>query len=538
MERTLFPKASAAVAVVFVFLVVSSLFVAGAAGFVLTGTEQYRQFVHTGEGVSWVDKAVFPVYVNSSQIAVGESWTITCPLQAGRSYHVYCYGAWVNTSSAAKTDYDIYVYDPSGALESSHTEAAGLPEHLGTTENDAFFVPVRSGNYSFVIKNDARQSEGSQQATFMIIENLQCDQWYSCQIEGKDSGSQSGFYTAWGYEFLTKASNLELYVKVPASIDMYEARLYLMNNAKSQSINSIPLPWEPGLYGNVTGGVGGYNFENEAHRGVAYASCEYSGQDMYLNYTSNQAGLKLYHLVLIGEEGTGYVDFMLKTQFGNTSLSPLTKQAHALPDSSQKISYLSNLASLETAVLSYTTSNWTTASTLNMEISNCTANATIPAQEAGTYVEYRVDANDTLKNSYFASGNYSVKEQPKLTLSIEEASVMQGTNVTFTGTLQPSHSDSKVTVQFFNANATETINCKVKSDGTFTGSFAPATVGNWSVAANSPETNKTWRADSEPLVVTIEEPPIYVKYSLYIIIGLIATLAAGSAVYYLKFMRR
>ena len=35
--------------------------------------------------------------------------------------------------------------------------------------------------------------------------------------------------------------NVELYVKVPKTLDMYEARLYLMNNAKSPSLNSFPL---------------------------------------------------------------------------------------------------------------------------------------------------------------------------------------------------------------------------------------------------------------------------------------------------------
>ncbi|MGD6851453.1 MAG: hypothetical protein ACQCN6_05255 [Candidatus Bathyarchaeia archaeon] len=525
-------------AVVVLFLVISPFFIAQVASLQLTATDEYCGFVHTGDGFTQVDKPIFPVCVNSSQIQIGENWTVTCPLQAEHNYHVYCYGTWVNTSSAAKTDYDIYVYNPSGALESSHTEAAGLPEHLGTTANDALFTPAQSGNYSFVIKNDGRESKGSQQATFMIIENLECDQWYSRQVEGKQNGNQTGFYTSWAYEFLTEASKLELYIKVPQSMDMYEARLYLMNNAKSQSINSFPLPWEPGLYGNVSSGIGGYNFENEAYRGVAYASCEHNGQDMYLNYTSTMKGPKLYQLVLIGEEGSGNIDFMLKTQFGKTSLTALKTQAHVLPKTTQTISYVSNLASLENAQLSYTTTNWTTTSTLTMDISNCTCNATIPEQTAGTFVQYRVDANDTLRNSYSAKGNYSVKEQPKLHLNIDEETITMGENVTVSGTLKPSFNDSKVMVQFFNANATETITCKVYGDGTFKASFAPTTTGNWSLVANSPETNKAWRCDSDQFLVMVLEPPFYVKYFLYIIIGLVASSAAGGVVWFLKFRGR
>ena len=39
-------------------------------------------------------------------------------------------------------------------------------------------------------------------------------------------------------------------------------------------------------------------------------------------------------------------------------------------------------------------------------------------------------------------------------------------------------------------------------------------------------------------MVTVTEPPIYVKYSLFIIAGLVAALAAGGVVYFLKFRER
>jgi LPXTG-motif cell wall-anchored protein len=36
-------------------------------------------------------------------------------------------------------------------------------------------------------------------------------------------------------------------------------------------------------------------------------------------------------------------------------------------------------------------------------------------------------------------------------------------------------------------------------------------------------------------MITVTEPPVYVKYSIFIIAGLIAALAAGGIVYFLKF---
>ena len=43
---------------------------------------------------------------------------------------------------------------------------------------------------------------------------------------------------------------------MPDTIDMYEARLHLMSNAESFTVNNVSLPWEPGLYGNLSD-VGG-----------------------------------------------------------------------------------------------------------------------------------------------------------------------------------------------------------------------------------------------------------------------------------------
>ncbi len=423
-------------------------------------------------------------------------------------------------------------------MESSHTEAAGLPEHLGTSTNDALFTPLQSGDYSFVIKNDPRESQGVQQATFMIIENLECDKWYASTIEGKDDNNQPGFQTTWAYEFVTNESKVELYIKVPETLDMYEARLYLMNNAQSPSINSFPLPLESGLYGNLTGTTGGYNFESEAYRGVAYASCEYMGESMFLNYTTHNTGANLYHLVLIGEEGAGDIEFMLKSQFGNTSLTPLVAPTRVYPNTPAEISYISNNASLQNAELSYTTNNWTSTTRSSMVISNQTCNTTIPGQIAGSIVQYKVEANDVLNNNMTATGNYTVKLQPTLNIMAIRNEITVGENITITGNLTPIENDSQVKVTLASSNSTQTINSILRSNGTFTASFKASTSGLWSVTATSLETQTSWRGDTAPLEITVDEPPFYVKYLLFIIIGIVVASAVGGAVYFLKFRER
>lgn len=491
---------------------------------------------NVGANYTVIDKPIFPVLINNSQIGIGQNWTVTCPLKADHSYHVYCYGKWVNTSAVAKTDYDIYVFDPSGKLESSHTEAAGFPEHLGTTVEDSLFTPKLSGNYSFVLKNDARESEGAQEATFMVIEALECNKWYTHFVEGKADNSTPSFLTCWAFEFVTYEPKVELFVNVPETLDMYEARLYLMSGATSLSINDYPLPLESGLYGNVSAKVGGYNFENEGYRGVAYASCEFMGQAMFLNYSSGGSKAKLYHLVLIGEEGSGEVEFMLKSQFSNATLTPLVFPTRVVTGKPVNLSYVyeSDIA-LERAQMFYTVDGWNGSDVLDMVINGQTCSAKVPGQVAGSLVQFRVVANDVVKNNFTVSGKYSVKDNVALNVTVAEESVFLGENITVCGSLRPKGNDSVVSVQFCSSNNTQVVDCRVAANGTFAASFCPDSLGVWAVSACSVETETFWGSGEKQLLVTVEDPPFHVKYQLYIIVGLVGALAAGGVVYYLRF---
>jgi len=529
--------------VIILLLIVSPIFVTTASSLQITTTSEYRNNVQTcinstQGNYTYVAKPIFPVQINNSQIPIGENWSIITPLQANHNYHVYCYGVWINTSAQAKTDYDFYVYNPQGTLVSSHTESAGFPPHLGTTVEDPLFTPTQSGNYSFVIENNPIDSQGAQQATFMIIEDLKPDQWQTCYLEGRHNNNSS-LYSAWAYEFVTDASKVELHVTVPETLDIYEARLYLMNNAQTSILNSFPLAWEDGLYGNLSGSVGGYNFESTGYRGVAYASCEYMGQQMFLNYTSSSAGLKLYQLVLIGEQGSGNIELLLKTKFGNNILNPISPPNRVYPDDPTGIAFgSSNNNTLNSAKLSYTIDNWTNTDTLNMQINNQTCNATIPGQSAGAFVQYKIVASDDLENSFETEGNYAVKEPSTLNITAAKDKVVLGENITISGVFTPNLKNPVIKVEFLSRNDTQTLNPVVSSNGTFVASCKPTSAGSWSVIASSPETQTTYQSYSQQLQITVIEPPFYVKYSLFIVLGLVGAAAAGGVVYYLKFRGR
>jgi hypothetical protein len=543
------PKNSSSAAVLsliaVIALIISPLAVASTSGGLskvvptvqLTATQEYLNYVHNFVGplgnCTYVEKPMFPVLIQNSQIPIGENWTIICPLTAGHNYHIYFYGSYINMSSVAKTDYNVFVYDPQGKLESSHTQSAGLPEHLGTNVTVPLFTPLFTGNYTFVINNDPVDSKSAQEATFMIIESLQTDQWYSTYIDGTND-NVTNFYTNWAYEFETNASTVALYIKVPGTLDMYEARLYLMNNAQSPTLDNFPLPWEPGLYGNLTGSVGGYNFEPNSYRGVAYASCEYMGQPMFLNYTSPNKGANLYQVVLMGQIGAGNVTFMLKSNFENANLVPSILPGRVYPNNATQIAYMSTNNTLASAQLSYTTNNWNSTRTVSMSVSNRTCSGTIPGQSLGAFVQYKVNATDVLENTLLASGNYTVKDPAALNITAAKEKIMLGQSLKITGTITPYVNDSEVEIQFASVNAVKDVSCIVKNDGTFSTDWKPSATGVWFVTAMSNETQLAYDGISQKLTITVTPAPLYIRYSLYIIIAFVAFVAVCAVVYFLR----
>jgi len=491
---------------------------------------------------SYLPKPMFPVFFNESQIQVGHEWSIMCPLEANHSYHVYCYGEWVNTGLEPKTDYDVYVYNSLGELKGYHTESAGLPEHLGTTVNEPFFAPEQTDNYTFVIRNDAKESNGAQQATFMIIEDVECNVWHEHVIEGKDEHDLPTLNTSWACEFATENLCLEVYVKVPEKLDMYEARLYLMSDPVSENrttLNGVPLAWEPGLYGNRSksnGLLGGYNPESRGCRGVAYASCEFYGEGMFLNFTSPLPGKSLYHLVFIGEVGSGDIEFLVKTEFNKTSLTPTVIPEKVYPNNSVTVVCTSNSTDLESAVLEYSTDGWRNVNVTTMEISNRTCRTAIPGQAAGTIVSYVVHANDTLKNALVANGNFSVKHSSTLNISANQMEPRVGENVTISGTLIPQTANMPITVYVSSLDSSKEIVCYTLEDGTFAASFKVEALGTWSVYARCNGSSSVYESETYLLRIIAQEPML-AKYSFYIFGGM-GAIAAVAIVVYVRRVRR
>jgi hypothetical protein len=509
-----------------------------------TFSGEYQEFVHTylNSGImgnwTYIEKPMFPVSFNTSQIQIGKNWTVMCPLEANHSYHIYYYGKFINNGSEPKTDYDIYVYDPLGEMVGYHTPSAGLPPHLGSTVDDPFFVPKYSGNYTFVISNNAIGSSAAEQATFMIIEDVECNVWNEHFVEGMSSNDSPALNTSWAYEFTTESKNIEVWIEVPTTLDMYEARLYLMADSKSANetvLNGVPLAWEPGLYGNRSSYYGGYNIDSKGYRGNAFSSCEFYGQDMFINYTAPNSGQSLYHLVLIGEKGSGTIQFLIKTEFDNASLKPLTIPQRVCPNNDTVISYISNSTDLENATLQYSTNGRMNFTTINMNIvNNRTCTATVPKQQAGTIVNYTVKANDTMENVLTAIGSYPVKDELVLNFTVTQEIIILGENITVRGNATYGREQIPIIVDFNSANDSKEITCYTNLDGTFAASFKPETIGTWIVQARFDGDSLLYASDSQLISVNVVEPSFFVKYSLYIGALIGAVLVTCSIIYWRK----
>ena len=475
-------------------------------------------------------KPVSPMKINASQIQIGANWTYVYTLAANHTYHVYCYGAWINDGPTPKTDYDIFVYNSLGELEGYHTEAAGLPEHLGTTAEQPFFTPRYSGNYSFVIRNDPRESQAAEPATFMVIERVEPNIWHNCFIEGKQ-GNASVENTSWAYEFITDSERIEIKLQVPDTLDMYEARLYLManpSNKKGVLLNNVPLAWEQGLYGEISGSFGGYNLNSEGFRGKAYASCEYFGQDMLINYDAPYKETSLYHLVLIGEFGAGNVSFRIKTNFGNSVLKLATPIQTAFPNNETIVTAVSNNSYIYNASLHYSIDNWNTSTISEMYVSNRTCNGTISGQEAGVTVNYSVEAYDFLDNRMNISGSYTVKHPASVNLTLSHQAVTFGENISIRGFIRPALGSvsAQIKLIFTALNGSTFAQFSNLQDGNFSSSFKPPFLGSWAVQAQFIGDQLRYKASSSTVQFVVQEPSFFVKYSMYIFAGVGTALMA------------
>ncbi len=365
-----------------------------------------------------VNKPVPAVPISSGEIPIGNASTYSYNLQGGRKYHIYLTGEWANPTTHL-TDYDIHVYKINGVnpvLTSTHTESAGLPEQVSNDGQGRYYIPNEDGHYWFNVRNDAIESQAAESGTLMVIEHIEGNAWYRRYLKGKVN-EEPVPDTTWSYEFVSSSDHIRVYVDVPQSLDMYEARLYLMGNPgadKGELVEGIPIAWEPGLRGEVSTIYGGYNLDQQGYRDEdAMASCERMGEDMVIDFEVPVSGTLLYHLALIAEYGYGTIDFMVQTDF-----DPPILQLVEAPETVEKqeptrlvVNIQDELSIAETS-FSYSTDGGKSWNTLPLTIEQGgNYSVTVPAVERDTLVEYIFQAEDERGNVGEVTGSYAFVPQ-------------------------------------------------------------------------------------------------------------------------------
>lgn len=254
---------------------------------------------------------------------------------------------------------------------------------------------------------------------------------------------------------------------------------------------------------------------------------------------SPSTGKTLYQLVLIGEVGTGTVNFLVKTQF-NAALTPsnATKNLNKVNVGNEtKVTYTSESTDLTSAALNYSTDQWNSTLTIPMNIESRTCTATVPQQKAGTNVNYKVTANDTLMNTLSAQGSFTVKQVATLNITVFNEPVHVEENVTIHGNLTGASKNANVTLQFMNAQETREYEATTNQNGTFTIDIPTNGTGLWAVQAAFAGDNASYPAFGNQLVVNVGEQPFLAKNGIFVGGGFFAVVALA-LVYYIKKRRQ
>ena len=458
--------------------------------------------------ITVIKEPVQAIEIAEGFIPVGEANTFIYYLEKGHKYHIYLSGEWANPATH-ETDYDIYVYQLIGTaaqLISTHTEAAGLMEQVGNDGLGQFFIPDSTRLYYLTIRNDALESSAAEPATLMVLEHVETNVWLDRWMEGKVD-EQPVSDTLWSYEFVTSAPRIRVDLRVPISLDMYEARLYVVGNpaaGKGELMEGIPVAWEPGLRGQLSGFYGGFYFDPQGYRHVdAMDSCEQNGEDMVIDFEAPVEGELLYHLVLIAEYGVGDLDFMIQTDFDPPEFQLIDPpEIVAAGEPTVLKVNITDETEIEDISFMYTTDSGESWDSDTVRVEEYgTYNVTVPGVDPGVTVEYRFEAEDELDHKGEIEGSYFSIGESSMELRLLDDEIIAGDETMAKGRLSPRGED--VTLFFFQGEEIYNFTLTTNEYGRFNQSLKPTSLGDWSVYAVFPGNEAYYNSTSETLNFTV-----------------------------------
>jgi len=453
----------------------------------------------------------FPVFIEEDQIQPGETWTYIYNLEGGHKYHIYLVGEWVNVEDHL-TDYDVFVYKARRSVlnfVSSHTESAGYPEQISNDEKGWYFTPEDDANYYICVRNDPNDSQEAEAATLMVIETIEPDIFYRIDMEEPDDDFVVP-ESSYAFEFITDQPRITVDVTVPNRLDMYEARLYPMANLADDvgdDIDGLITPWSPGLLGRLNGEYGGFNYDPQGYRNHdASDSCERSGDDMLIDFTSDYTDPVLYYLVLLAENGEGKVTFVLRTDFTPPNITLVNPPSFITSDEpfllASTITDISEITSIEFFMSTDGKISWDC-----MPFSYASGKYVVemPAQKKGTIVDYYWEATDSLGNTGKKYGQAKAMNPTEINMLVEPASIYGGDSVFTKGTIKVDYAD--LVLNYTRGDKTVQFNVTTDRDGDFTHTFMPNQVGEWSVVASFFGDDVNWPSNSNVSIFEVSRKP-------------------------------
>ncbi len=453
-----------------------------------------------------------PMKLPKGQILPRENWTFSYDLEANRSYHAYLFGEWVDPV-IHKTDYDVHVYKKTKKslnLISSHTEGGGLIEQISNDGQGRYFVPSKSGEYYFEIRNDWKESSASKSATLMVVEHILPNEWHTRDISAPITDEDVPNFDL-VYEFEASTDRVHVEVEVPSDLDMYETRLYVVANPDGnlgEFLNGIPIAWEDALWGkrDQSGVYGGFNLDRSGYRNPnAMATGRYAGEDLVIDYYPAVDSVLQYYLVLMAETGSGTVNFTVKTDYDPPSMRlldpPSVVENFTRVDLKCKIADESGLAYV---YLWYSVDGGASEKLAVNDLGDGTYSVEIPPYIAGTDVEYYFEASDLLGNTGRVNGEYSVMGSPSLAITLDKSRVNGGDIITLTG--QFNLPSTTIQIIYRKVGKESSFNVKADKTGAFTHTFKPNEVGDWTAQAAFGGDAAYYAAKSEKVSFKVVRP--------------------------------
>ena len=489
-------------------------------------------------------KPVDPVYINANGVPVyeenrslpvdiGETWTLQYYLEKDKRYHIFLVGDWICNDTNPLTDYDINTYypnEPPGADPWSNTESAGIPEQVAFDEYHQFFIPPESGDYRFEIINDVRDSAGTEEAIFMVIENIDVNSGHSRYLKGREETGGTLFeeveLTGWAYEFNTRAPKIRIFVDVPdknreperGHLDMYEIRLYAMANPEvgvGYFVDGIGLPSD-NLFDNFVGEYGGYNSSCHGDRNMdAMASCEYHGADMEFTYDTpngvNGTNDIFYYLVLIAEHGEGIVNFYIQTDFVPPDLALVNPPSIGYTGEETRVTVEVDEEYDIDRVWMDCVVDGETFPEVGLSKSGDLWIGDLPEFNILDFVNYTVYAEDEFDNVGEIKSSFLVKERVTIQCSLIDSTLRTGQPAELMGT--SSLVSDVIELAFINGEFSDSINITTSESGSFSYTYYAKQPGDWSVQAFYH--GDELRVASESEIFTFTKSPVTLSCNLY-----------------------